>query len=382
MKDKTKFTHIGRPKPGLATPVNLSVSRASTLLFEKAEDLYRTDFRGYGRHGSELHDALELAFNELESGAGTSLAPSGFAACTLAILACVGSGDHILVTDSIYGPTRNFCENFLKGLGVEAERYDPHIGADIATLFRDNTTAIISESPGSLTFEIQDLPAIVKAAKTQNIKVIVDNTWSGGITYKPLKLGADISIHAATKYMGGHSDVMFGAVVCRTNEMADKVDKTRKYLGYATSPDDAYQILRGFRSLHTRFEAQERSAFELARWIKDQPFVQTVLHPGLDCHPDHGIWKRDFTGAGCLFSVVMAPASTKEINAFIDGLQHFGIGFSYGGFESVVIHCDPQLNRKFGNGFPGPLVRFGCGLEDIDDLKADIASSANQALNA
>ncbi len=382
MKDKTKFTHIGRPKPGIATPVNLDVTRASTLLFAKSEDLYRTDIRGYGRHGSPLHDALEEAFNELENGAGTSLAPSGFAACTLAILSCVSAGDHLLVTDSIYGPTRNFCENFLKGLGVEAERYDPRIGAEIASFFKPNTIAIITESPGSLTFEIQDLPAIVKAAKTRDLKVIVDNTWSGGISYKPLNMGADISIHAATKYMGGHSDILFGAVISRTKDMAAKVAKTRKFLGYATSPDDAYQILRGFRTLHTRFEAQEKSAVQLADWLKTQSFVETVLHPALDCHPDHGLWKRDFTGGGCLFTVVMKPATTQQINAFIDGLELFGIGFSYGGFESVVIHCDPQLNRKFGDGFAGPLVRFGCGLEDIEDLKADIMQSAAQALNA
>lgn len=382
MKNKTKFTHLGRPKPGLATAVNPDITKASTLLFAKSEDLYRTDIRGYGRHGSALHDHLENAFNELEGGAGTSLAPSGFAACTLAILACVSAGDHILVTDSIYGPTRNFCENFLKSFGVEAERYDPRIGPDIKNHFKDNTVAIISESPGSLTFEIQDLPAIVNAAKTKNIKVIVDNTWSGGITYKPLLLGADISIHAATKYIGGHSDIMYGAVVSRSKQMAAKVDKTRKFLGYATSPDDTYQILRGFRSLHTRFEAQERSAFQLAQWLQDQSFIQSVLHPALESHPDHAIWKRDFDGAGCLFSVILQPTSIERVNGFIDGLKFFGIGFSYGGYESVVIHCDPQLNRKFHSDFGGPLVRFGCGLEDIDDLKADIMESATKALNA
>lgn len=382
MKDKTKFTHLGRPKPGLETPVNPDISRASTLLFGKSEDLYRTDIRGYGRHGSALHDHLEAAFNELEGGMGTSLTPSGFAACTLAILACVTSGDHILITDSIYGPTRDFCEKFLKGLGVEAERFEPRIGADISKLFRDNTVAIVSESPGSLTFEIQDLPAFVEAARPLNIKVIVDNTWSGGITYKPLQLGADISIHAATKYMGGHSDILYGAVISRTKDMAAKVAKTRKFLGFATSPDDTYQILRGFRTLHTRFEAQEKSAFELAKWLDGQSFVQSVLHPALKSHPDHGIWKRDFSGAGCLFSVVLQPASTEQINAFIDGLNLFGIGFSYGGYESVVIHCDPQLNRKFHSGFSGPLVRFGCGLEDLEDLKSDIAASAQKALDA
>jgi len=379
MKDKTKFTHLGRPKPGLATAVNPDITRASTLLFDKAEDLYRRDIRAYGRHGSAVHDAVVEAFNELESGAGTSLAPSGFAACTLAILAAVKSGDHLLVTDSIYGPTRDFCERFLKGLGIEAERYDPRIGADIETLCRDNTAAIVSESPGSLTFEIQDLPAFVAIARKRKIITIVDNTWSGGITYNPLKLGADLSIHAATKYVGGHSDIMFGAVVSRTEDLASQVGQTRKFLGLATSPDDAYQILRGFRTLHTRFAAQETAALELASWLREQPFIQKVLHPALKDHPDHKLWKRDFTGSGCLFSVVMQPAPIETINTFINALKLFGIGFSYGGFESVVIHCDPQLNRKFKTDHGGPLVRFGCGLEDISDLKADILQAASKA---
>ncbi len=382
MKDRTKFTHLGRPKPTIATPVNPEITRASTLLFEKAEDLYRGDVRGYGRHGSDLHDALELAFNELEGGAGTSLTPSGFAACTLAILSIVKSGDHILVTDSIYGPTRDFCEKFLADMGVEAERFDPRMGSDIARLFKANTSAIISESPGSLTFEIQDLPALVAAASKQDIKVIVDNTWSGGITYNPLELGADISIHAATKYMGGHSDVLYGAVVSRTDALAKKVAKTRKFLGFHCSPDDTYQILRGFRSLHTRFAVQEQAAEELARWMDKQSYIRQVLHPALESHPDHAIWKRDFTGGGALFSAVFEPASIEAVNSFINGLKYFGIGFSYGGFESVVIHCDPQMNRKFSDGFDGPLIRFGCGLEDTEDLKADISNAAKQALNA
>lgn len=380
VKDKTKFTHLGRPKPSISTPVNPAITKASTLLFEKAEDLYNPEHLGYGRHGSPLHDAVELAFNELESGAGTSLTPSGFAACTLAVLAVVKSGDHILVTDSIYGPTRDFCENFLKGLGIEAERYAPRIGAGIESLIRPNTSAIISESPGSLTFEIQDLPALVAAAKGKDIAVIVDNTWSGGITYNPLTLGADLSIHAATKYMGGHSDVLFGAVVSRTKDMAKKVAKTRKYLGLHCAPDDTYQILRGFRTLHTRFKTQEQAAEDLARWMEQQDFVQEVLHPALESHLDHAIWKRDFTGGGALFSVVLKPASTAEVNGFINALKYFGIGFSYGGYESVVIHCDPQLNRKFSHDFGGPLVRFGCGLEDLDDLKADITQAAQSHL--
>jgi len=291
-------------------------------------------------------------------------------------LANVKSGDHILITDSIYGPTRYFCLGYLEKMGVETERYDPRIGAGIKELIRNNTSVIVSESPGSLTFEIQDLPAIVKAAKAKGVVTIVDNTWSAGLSYKPLDLGADISVHAATKYMGGHSDIMFGAVVCRNKSMAEIIAKTRKYIGMATSPDDAYQILRGFRSLTTRFWHQERSAFELASWLSEQDYVEDVLHPALPDHQDHDIWKRDFTGGGCLFGVVLKPTSEDNVLALINGLKLYGIGFSYGGYESVAIHCDPQLSREFGPKPAGPLIRFGCGLEDIEDLKNDIKQSA------
>lgn len=378
LRPETEFTHIGRPDAGLATAVNPNITRASTLLFSRAEDLYRNDVRGYGRHGSAGHDALIEAFNMLEGGAGTTLAQSGLAACTLPILANVKAGDHLLLTDSSYGPTRHFCQKFLKAMNVETEMYDPRIGAGIAELIRENTSVIVLESPGSLTFEVQDIPAITKAAKAKGVTTIIDNTWSAGLTLKPLALGVDISCHAATKYFGGHSDIMFGATVSATEKMANKVKQTAKHLGYATSPDDAYQILRGFRTVVHRYRHAEESALTLAKWLERHDKIKTVLHPALSSHPDHALWKRDFTGAACIFSVVLKPCSETEVLAFINALELFGIGYSYGGFESLAIHCDPQLTRQHSDSLGGPLVRFACGLEAVEDLKTDIL----QALNA
>lgn len=378
MKKETQFAHIARPKAGLGTAVNPDITRASTLLFEKAEDLYRSDIRGYGRHGSAVHDDLKEAFNLLEGGAGTSLFPSGLAACTYPILSQVKAGDHVLLTDSSYGPTRYFCDGHLKKLNIETEIYDPRIGGNIDTLIRPNTSVILLESPGSLTFEIQDIPAIVKVAKANNITTIIDNTWSAGLTLNPLALGVDISCHAATKYFAGHSDIMSGAAVSRTKKLADQVALTAKHLGNASSPDDVYQVLRGFRSVVPRFRQQEATSLALANWLADHPKIQQVLHPAHPTHPDHAIWKRDFTGGGCIFSVVFKPCSKKEVLAFVNALQLFGIGYSYGGFESLCIHCDPQLKRSTSESLGGPLIRFACGLEAMEDLKADIDQAFNE----
>ena len=377
LRPETEFTHVGRPAAGLGTAVNPDITRASTLLFDRAEDLYRSDLRGYGRHGSAGQDALIEAFNLLESGAGTTLTQSGLAACTLPILANVKAGDHLLLTDSSYGPTRNFCQRYLKGMGIETQMYDPRIGADIAGLIRGNTSVIMLESPGSLTFEIQDIPAITKAAKAKGVTTIIDNTWSAGLSLKPLALGVDISCHAATKYFGGHSDIMFGAAVSASPKMAKKVAQTAKHLGYATSPDDAYQILRGFRTVVHRFRHAEDSAFTLAKWLEGHAKVKAVLHPALASHPDHAIWKRDFTGAACIFGAVLKPCSEAEVLAFINALELFGIGYSYGGFESLAIHCDPQLTREHSDSLGGPLVRFACGMEAVEDLKSDISQAFN-----
>ncbi|CAM3794817.1 cystathionine beta-lyase [Litorimonas haliclonae] len=372
MKKETEFTHLARPKAGLGTAVNPSVTRASTLLFSDAADLYRSDVRGYGRHGGDVHDQLCDMFTHLEGGAGTTLFPSGLMACTIPIMSQVKSGDHVLLTDSAYGPTRGFCLQMLTGMGVSVDIYDPHIGAKIKDLIQENTRLIILESPGSLTFEIQDIPAITKAAKEKGVKTLIDNTWAAGIVLSPLSLGVDISCHAATKYFGGHSDIMFGAAVSADEQTAQQVSKAAKLLGNSSSPDDAYQILRGFRSIMPRFRQQEATALTLAHWLVDRQEIQTVLHPALESHPDHELWKRDFTGSGCLFSVVAQRTTAKKVEAFINALSLFGVGYSYGGFESLAIQCDPQLRRSEGEKFPGPLIRFACGLEHVDDLREDI----------
>ena len=374
-KKATRFVHSGRPSAGLGTPVSHSVTRASTLLFEKAEDLYRSDVRGYGRHGSETHDALADLFTDLESGVGTLLYPSGLAALTGPILSVVKPGDHILLSDSAYGPTRYFCNGFLKRFGVETELYDPRIGSGIAKLIKPNTSLILLESPGSLTFEIQDLPAIAKVAKAKGITTLIDNTWSAGLSLNPLPLGIDISVHAATKYFGGHSDIMYGAAIFADKSQFERAKVTAKQMGNASSPDDAYQILRGFRTVLTRFKQQESTALFLAKWLMIHPNIQTVLHPGVSDHPDHDLWKRDFSGGACLFACIFNPLEEDDVNKFINGLELFGIGYSYGGFESLAIHCDPQLKRSHAEKLSGPLIRFACGLENKNDLKNDIEQS-------
>lgn len=373
MKKDTLLVHAGRSATG---PVNPPVARASTILFEDlaAYDALRSDrFAGlrYGIHGTQTLFALEEALTRLEGCHRAIILPSGLAAITAALMAVVTAGDHLLMVDTVYGPTRAFCDGLLARNGVATTYYDPLVGAGIADLIRDNTRAIFCESPGSLTFEVQDIPAITAVARTRGIPVLLDNTWASPLFFDALAHGVDISIQAATKYLSGHSDVMMGTIAT-TEAWWRPVRNVVADLGFSTSPDDCYLVLRGLRTLGVRLRHQERSALAVARWLAAREDVVRVLHPGLEGDPGHAVWKRDFTGASALFGVELAVTAPAAVAAFVDALELFGIGSSWGGYESLVV---PARFTRAARPFPlsGALVRLHVGLEDPEDLIADLA---------
>jgi cystathionine beta-lyase len=294
-------------------------------------------------------------------------------ACAVPFLAFGEAGSHVLVGDNVYGPTRRFGDRTLKRWNCEVEYFDPTIGAGIAGLIRPQTRLIFLESPGSMTFEICNAPAIAAAAKAANVVTVMDNTWSGGVFHKPLTLGIDISIQANTKYVSGGADVINGSLFTNREDLIARIKETITDLGVNVAPDDAYLVLRGLRSLGARMERHQASGLEVACWLKSRPEVQQVLHPALEDDPGHALWRRDFSGSSGLFGLVLKPASTKQVHAFLDALELFGLGFSYGGFESLAIHCDPQLKRTATKpSFGGPLIRLSIGLESPSDLIADL----------
>ncbi|MCJ9430218.1 cystathionine beta-lyase [Kordiimonas marina] len=375
----TELVIAGRRKEWTHGIVNPPVYRASTCVFETYAQLReRAEDPGakhlfYARKGTPTHWALTEAITELEGGAGTMLYPSGIAAVTGAMLALVKAGDHVLITDSAYEPTRSFANGLMKDMGVETTYYDPMIGAGIEDLFRENTSLIVAESPGSLTFEVQDLPAIIAAAKKRDIMVMVDNTWATPLLLKPLEMGADVSVHACTKYIGGHSDVMLGSATA--NERAFKRLQTVAFqLGQTVSPDDAFLGLRGLRTLGVRLKQHEQNALTVAKWLKDHPMVSRVLHPAFPDCPGHDVWKRDFAGSSGLFSVVLKGGGYSDTAALVDGRKYFKMGFSWGGFESLILPSNPAYARTATPWkAEGPLIRLHIGLEDTDDLIADLA---------
>jgi cystathionine beta-lyase len=371
----TEVVHLGRAPFEHHGFVNPPVYRGSTVLYETLEALKsRKQKYTYGRRATPTTRALEEAIVHLEGGAATILTSSGLGAVSTAILAFAEAGDHILITDSVYQPARAFADRLLKRLGVETTYYDPTIGAGVARHFRPNTRLIVVESPGSQTFEMQDIPAIAAVARANNVWVIADNTWATPLFCKPLALGADVSIQAATKYIVGHADAMLGAVTANARA-AKHVDNAKEALGTCPGSEETYLGLRGLRTLDVRLERHQRSGLAVAEWLAGRAEVDRVLHPALPGHPGHDIWKRDFTGATGLFTIVLKPVAEKSLAAFLDGLKLFGMGYSWGGFESLVIPFDPTSYRTAIQWTgPGPALRFHVGLEAVEDLIADLAA--------
>jgi len=375
LKPDTRLVVAGRNSAENHGFVNPPVIHASTVLYPNAADMvaHRARYQ-YGRRGTPTSEALEDALRAIEGPgcAGVCLVPSGAAAVSTALLSVVGAGDHILVTDSVYRPTRVFADSILKKLGVETTYYDPLIGAGIDKLMRPNTRAVFVEAPGSQSFEMQDVPAIAQVARAKNAVVLTDNTWGTPLYFRAFEKGVDISIQAGTKYIGGHSDLMLGTISAN-DATFPKVKETLNTLGLCVGPDDMYLALRGLRTLAVRLERHQRSGIEIARWLAARPEVMKVMHPALESDPGHAIWKRDFLGASGLFSLVLKPAPENAVHAFLNSLQLFGMGFSWGGYESLVILFDCSSYRTATTWAPGgPALRFHIGLEDTRDLIADL----------
>ncbi|MGB2657574.1 MAG: cystathionine beta-lyase [Pseudolabrys sp.] len=375
IKPDTLLVTSGRDPEAYYGFVNPPVYHASTLLYPTAEDQVAHRARyNYGRRGTPTTEALENALRELdgESCAGVALLPSGLAAIAVALLAAAGSGDHVLVPDSVYRPTRNFCNGVFKRLGAETTYYDPVIGPGIAKLFKPNTRAVFVEAPGSQSFEMQDIPAIAKIAHDKKAIVLMDNTWATPLYFRAFDKGVDMQIQAGTKYIGGHSDIMFGCVSANAATLPALKD-TVYSMGLCIGPDDMYLALRGLRTLGVRLARHFQSGLRVARWLEQRPEVLRVMHPALESDPGHNIWKRDFTGACGLFSIVLKPTSEKSVHAFLNELALFGLGYSWGGFESLAILFDCTEYRTATKWAPGgPALRFHIGLEDPDDLIADL----------
>ncbi len=374
-KVETRLTTGGRDPFAHHGYVNTPVYHASTLLYRTAEDyLAHRGHYQYGRRGTPTSEALETALREIEGNAcaGVALLPSGLAAISTAMLAVLRSGDNVLVTDSVYGPTRRFCDSVLVRFGITTTYYDPLIGGEIAKLMQKNTRAVFLESPGSLSFEIQDVPAVAAVAHTRGALVLMDNTWASPLYFRALEKGVDLSIQSGTKYIGGHSDVMLGTV--SANEAAWPQLKDMVFSsGLCVGPDDLYLGLRGLRTMGVRLARHQQSGLAVARWLQARPEVLRVEHPALPSHPGHAIWKRDFTGACGLFSIVFKPVPQEAVFAFLNALHLFGMGASWGGYESLAIPFDCTAVRTATKWAPGgPTVRFHIGLEDVGDLIADL----------
>lgn len=372
----TKLCHIGYDPSDYHGFVNPPVVHASTVLFPNARAMEtRSQPYTYGTRGTPTTDALCSAIDALEGSAGTILVPSGLAAITVPFLAFLSAGDHALIVDSVYSPCRHFCDTMLTRLGVEVEYYDPEIGADIERLIRPNTKLVHTEAPGSNTMEMQDIRAISDAAHKHGCVVTIDNTWATPLYFRALDFGADVTIHAATKYPSGHSDILMGTVSANA-EHWPALKEANTTLGICGAPDDSYQILRGLRTMGLRLEHHYKSALAVARWLEARSDVARVLHPALESFPGHAIWKRDFKGASGVFSFVLPAPSADRIkpkaHAFLDALQLFGLGWSWGGYESLAVHVNLQDRTIRKGPSDGAVIRLQIGLENLEDIMADL----------
>ena len=376
----TRLIHHAPTKAGPVATVNPPIQRGSTVLVPTAAELYDEKVVTYGRAGLSTQAALVAGLCALEGAEAAFLFPSGAAAISAAMLAVLKAGDDIIVQDCVYRPTRKLCEGLLKRFGVVTRYVSARMPVDeVAAMMGERTRLLMLESPGSLTFELCDVPALAAASRERGVLTVIDNTYGAGHHFKPLDHGIDLSIQALTKYVGGHADVFMGSVAVNSRRLAAALDRHVWELGWAVSPDDAYTMLRGLKTLPVRLAAHEAGGLAVARWLEGRSQVASVLHPALPSHPEHVLWQRDFTGSNGLFGVVLKPVAEPAILDFLDRLQLFGLGFSWGGYESLAVHCDPQLGRPTGRPqIAGPLLRLHVGLENPADLIADL----EQALTA
>ncbi|MEM0900593.1 MAG: cystathionine beta-lyase [Pseudomonadota bacterium] len=368
----TQLTHGGYDPHSYHGFINPPVVHASTVLFPDAETMKTRDQAyTYGTRGTPTTDALASAINELEGAVGTIMVPSGLAAVTVPLLAFLSAGDHLLIIDTVYNPTRRFVDDVLTRYGVEVEYYVPELGAEIEAYVKPNTRVIFMETPGSNTFEMQDIPAIVEIAKAHDIITMIDNTYATPLFFKPLEFGVDVSIAAATKYQSGHSDLVYGLVSANEKTWQQLWD-TQLTLGVCPSPDDTFLVYRGLRTMGLRVKRHEETTNRLAAWLEGHDGIHDVLHPALKSHPGHAIWKRDFKGSTGLFSIVLRRQSEAAVHAFLNELQLFGLGYSWGGYESLAVHVNLSDRTVSKRDYGGPIIRLNVGLEDFEDLQLDL----------
>ncbi len=376
----TLLTQLGRMSDTHHGFVNTPVYRGSTVLFKTLDDLERGRARyTYGTAGSPTLESLESAWTRLTGGAGTVLCPSGLGAVAMALMSTLKHGDHLLMPDSVYSPTRSFCANFLDRFGIETTYYDPLLGARLASLVKPNTSTIFLESPGSQTFEIQDVPAITRLSRERGIKTIIDNTWATTLLFSAHEHGCDLAVEAGTKYLGGHADLLLGLVSANA-ETWPALKRTHQSMAMLPGPEDCQLALRGMRTLHVRLREAQASGLEMARWLQGQPEVATLLHPAFPSCPGHELWKRDFKGSTGVFSIILRPGFTHQgLSNMLDHLSVFGMGYSWGGFESLIIPFDCRGYRTATRWNPdGFALRLQIGLEDLDDLKADLRAALDR----